>query len=330
MADCRTAVISIFVFLVYLAGAIRQEQSSDSGHQDENTGDMQQGFPWPKLGQAWPSSSRISEWGLRPSQIIPKLVGRDSSQEVSAATLPGYDLCDVKTTVFHTGDNYSIRTFSEKLSGWLHQAEMDRMMTKLNIYGHDYIEIFARDAHRHRCVYTLGLWGFQDEVDIQSHDWNIAILTKKLNKCLQQQESNLTHCVGTARDFMDEPLLFTPGNDTSTPLEKTSQRIVARGFQRFSGTLGSDQVALLHAIRSLQKPTPHDLFGVAVLKMDISSQCKFSLFAKVRPQQIWDKQWVCNCKTFANDFRSYPKFLLEKVQAARDAKTGGEYSVPST
>jgi len=295
MPDFRIAVL---VSLTYTCGATRIELSSAS----VNSFSTDEALPPSRLQQDLlfrmeRLRQNLSDWPWKFGKEA------DSVSRGPSDTLVGYDVCDVKTTDFQSGDAYSIRTFSVRFTNFLNQVGFDKMMADLDLYGHEYIQIAARDAHSDHCIYTLGLWGFKGEVDLQSPDWNVAILSKKLQKCLQN--STFTDCVRSAKDFMDEPLVLQPINAT--------EKILARGRYRFSGQLGEEHVSLLKAISSLQKPTPHNLFGGAVVKMDFRSQCKFHLQAHLKPPLPWEDNWVCNCRTFTEKFHRDPKFLLGKV-----------------
>jgi len=220
----------------------------------------------------------------------------------------GVGFCDVGSATFRTGDNFSVRSFTDKLPV-IYQSGVVHLADYLNIAGHQYLQIDARDAHMDHCIYTMGLWGFDNKVAIQSPDWGVAMISKKLDACLQEG-SDLRHCVHKDYHLLSKPLVLE-GEDGATV------RVVAKGTGQYFGRLNQDQVALLDAIVSHQKPTKHTMFGMPVISMDISSQCTFS-FAAFIPR-FWDRNWYCNCMTFASRFRKDPLFLLDKVGLAAQA-----------
>lgn len=220
----------------------------------------------------------------------------------------GVGFCDVRTTAFRSGDNYSVRSFTDKVPV-IYQSGIIHLADYLNIAGHQYLQIDARDAHMNHCIYTMGLWGFANKVAIQSPDWGVAMISKKLETCLKEG-SDLPHCVRKDYHLLSKPLIIE-GEYGATP------RIVAQGTGQYFGRLNQDQVALLDAIVSHQKPTKHNLFGMPIISMDISSQCTFSFTAFL--PRLWDRSWYCNCMTFASRFRKDPLFLLEKVGLAAQA-----------
>lgn len=220
----------------------------------------------------------------------------------------GVGFCDVRSTAFRTGDNYSVRSFTDKVPV-IYQSGVVHLADYLNIAGHQYIQIDARDAHLNHCIYTMGLWGFANKVAIQSPDWGVAMISKRLNACLKEG-SDLRLCVRKEYQLLSRPLVLE-GKDGATP------RIVAKGTGQYFGRLNQDQVTLLEAIVSHQKPTQHSMFGMPVISMDISSQCTFSFTAFI--PRFWDRTWYCNCMTFASRFRKDPLFLLEKVGLAAHA-----------
>lgn len=236
-------------------------------------------------------SSVASRIRSKPSTHI-----RAPSEEI-----PARDICDPRTTRLQAGDAYTVRSFMAKD---MFGEKIGQFVNDVNIMGHQYIEILARDASAEAepaksCLATFGLFIWGEDVDIQSPDWGVAVNSKKISKCVKDG-STLEACVDEINDIMVPPLnLGSPD----------SPAIVARGKEQYRGSLSDTQKEVLSLVLRQAKPSTHDFLDKPVVKMSVRKGCQpGTIEPLIAPRHFFG--WKCNCMTFTNRFRKDTAKLL--------------------
>lgn len=239
-------------------------------------------------------------WRLQHSKLSTKVLAPGQGIQVQ-------DTCDPSTTILKVGDAYTVRSFMAKD---LFGKSVGQFVNYVTGMGHQYIEIVARDASAENvpaksCLVTFGLFIWEEDVDIQSPDWGVAVNSKKIANCMNDG-STLAACVNEMNDIMDPPLeLDSPHSPTRT--------FVARGTEQYGGKLSDIQIELLSLVTKQANPSTHEFLGKPVVKMSVRKGCQPGMAKPLMAPRAFFG-WQCNCMTFANRFREDTANLLSDLR----------------
>jgi hypothetical protein len=238
-------------------------------------------------------------------------------------------MCDPQTSVFQTGDKYTVRGYEHAFKSKL----MKGLFGKLGLPGHWNLEVVARDASVTSCYATFGFFMFGKSAYIQSHDWLVSIYSKKITRC-QKEKEDLKKCTNGVDDEIDLPKDLEGG-----PEAFKVHGYVTRGKEMLAGRLSDSQAKLATLLREQAEPMDGMTFmNTTIIAMDISKSCQGGLVKPMLYEASENRLGVskansifgerqCNCITFMKRFHNHGEELLKDLQRVTEVRSFGDVSV---